>query len=345
MKFDDIFTYSNLSKAAQKCYKGVGWKGSVQNYRNNEILYIHEMLQKLSKPTYKSMPFYEFTIHERGKIRRIKSLHISERVMQKCLCDEYLNPLIESQLIYDNGACRKGKGVSFARSRFVEHLRAYWLTHGTEGYVLTYDFSKYFDSINHEILLDQLRPLVKDDKVFRLIRTLIKDFGDKGLGLGSEISQMLALYYPDKIDRHIKENKRIKYYGRYMDDGYLLHPDKDYLIKVKSDIIKIAKELDIKINEKKTQIHKIQKGIIWLKTRYILTDTGRVIKKPYKNNIVRMRRKLKKLHKKGIPQESIDNSYQSWLGSIKQTHSYRVVKRMNKLKGELDNEYKERANK
>ena len=127
----------------------------------------------------------------------------------------------------------KVKVLVFSRARFVKHLRAYWMTYGVDGYVLTFDFSKYFDNINHDILLKQLRPLVKDDKVFRLLTTLIKDFGDRGLGLGSEISQMLALYYPDKIDRHIKENARIKYYGRYMDDGYLLHHDKNYLIKIK----------------------------------------------------------------------------------------------------------------
>ena len=78
MKYKDIFTYSNLSKAAEKCYLGVGWKGSVQSFRNNEITNIHKIMEKLKKPNYKSMPFYEFTIHERGKTRHIKSLHISE---------------------------------------------------------------------------------------------------------------------------------------------------------------------------------------------------------------------------------------------------------------------------
>ncbi len=258
--------------------------------------------------------------------------------MQKCLCDNYLTPLIESKLIYDNGACRKGKGVHFSRARFVKHLRAYWLTHGLDGYVLTFDFSKYFDSINHEILFKLLRPIIKDDKVFRLIQTLVSDFGDKGLGLGSEISQMLALYYPDKIDRYIKEQARVKYYGRYMDDGYILHHDKEFLINLKSDIIKVAKELDITINEKKTHIHKIQNGIIWLKTRYILTDTGKIIKKPYRKNIVRMRRKMKKLKAKGVPYEQIENSYQSWLGSIKKTDAYNTIKSMEKLKEELFND-------
>lgn len=147
--------------------------------------------------------------------------------------------------------------------------------------------------------------------MFDLITVLIKDFGDKGLELGSEVSQILALYYPDKVDRYIKEQLRVKYYGRYMDDGYLIHHDKEYLKEVKDNIFRIAKTLDIRMNEKKTFIHKIDQGVIWLKIRYTLGETGKIYKRPNKQNIVRMRRKLKKYKKNNVSMENIKQSYTS----------------------------------
>lgn len=339
MTFDDIFTFDNLLKSAKQCFLDVGWKASVQKYKNSQITNACKMLNKLDKPIYRSMPFYEFRIMERGKVRDIKSLHISERVMQKCLCKEYLVPLISKRLIYDNGACIKGKGIDFSRRRFVKHLRAYWLTYGRDGYVLTFDFSKYFENINHNILFDMLDKIIEDKEVLKLLKTLIKDFGDKGLGLGSEISQILALYYPNKIDRYIKETLRIKYYGRYMDDGYLIHHDKEFLQRAKVGITEIAEKLDIKINVKKTHINKISNGIVWLKTKYSLSETGKIIKKPNPKNIVSMRRKLKKfkvkLDNNEMSIDDIERSYTSWLGSIKKTNSYKTVKSMNELYNNL----------
>lgn len=344
MTFDEVFTHSNLWDAAQKCYLGVGWKGSVQIFKAHDLVNTYKIWEKLQHTPYVSMPFYEFLLRERGKLRHIKSLHIRERVMQKCLCDQYLIPLLTPKLIYDNGACIRNKGISFTRKRFVKHLRAFHMTHGFTGYVMTFDFSKYFDSINHQVLFDLLRPIVKCDRLYNHIKTLIQDFGDRGLGLGSEISQILALFYADKIDRHIKENARIKYYGRYMDDGYLFHPSKEYLQQVKQEIIEVVKTLGITINYKKTQIHKVTKGITWLKTRYYLTATGKIMKKPWRQNVVRMRRKLKKFYAMGLPEEAILCSYMSWSGCMKYHDAHQIMLKMDKLKKELYNDYKRTNN-
>lgn len=341
MKYEEIFTYHNLKKASNKAVLGVSWKASVQGYRNALNTNITKTLIKLKEPIYKSIPFHNFTILERGKTRDIRSLHISDRVMQKCLCDSYLIPLLSKRLIYDNGACIKGKGVDFTRQRFVKHLRAHWLTHGNTGYVLLCDFTKYFANIDHDILLNMLRPLITDDRVYNTLKTLIKDFGDKGLGLGSEISQILALFYPNTLDRFIKETLQVKYYGRYMDDGYLIHHDKEFLNKAKQLIIEKAKELNITINLKKTQVVKLGNPITWLKTRYILTETGKILKKPTKRNITAMRRKLKEfktmLTENTITLEAIETSYMSWIGCITKNNNqvYHTVQTMNKLYKEL----------
>ena len=105
-----------------------------------------------------------------------------------------------------------------------------------------------------------------------------------------------------------------------MDDGYMLHPDKAYLQKCLADLREICDCLGITPNKKKTQIVKLSKGITFLKHRFILTDTGKVVILPARKNIVRQRRKLKKFkqwYDEGkMTLASIKQSYQSWRSSI-----------------------------
>jgi hypothetical protein len=61
-------------------------------------------------------------------------------------------PYLERRLIYDNGACRKGKGTDFSRNRIKYFLRDYYKHHGNNGYYLKCDIRKYFNSIKHHTL-------------------------------------------------------------------------------------------------------------------------------------------------------------------------------------------------
>lgn len=174
---------------------------------------------------------------------------------------------------------------------------------------------------------------------------LINDFGgEKGLGLGSQISQICALTYPSKLDHYIKEKLKIKYYARYMDDGYLLHPDKQYLQECLTKITEICNELDIKLNTKKTQIVKIERGINFLKTKFYLTDTGRVIRKPNRKGITKMRKKLKTfktwVDNGKLTPEEVEMSYMSWQGHIKKYNSHKTIQSMDKLYKQLFKEDK-----
>lgn len=93
---------------------------------------------------------------------------------------------------------------------------------------------------------------------------------------------------------------KIKYYGRYMDDGYLIHESKDYLRQCLSTIQNKCLTLGITLNPKKTRICKLKEGVSFLKMRFMLTDSGRVIRKLSRESITRMRRKLmtKKMEEK-----------------------------------------------
>jgi hypothetical protein len=283
--------------------------------------------------------FKEFVLHERGKTRHIKSVHISERVVQKSLCDQSLVPLLSHSLIYDNGASVKGKGVHFAVRRFIAHLSRFYRSSGrsNEGYALLIDFKKFFDSIDHRVLFYLMGRKIKDRRVQSLAKQFISVFGEgKSLGLGSHVSQICAVFYPDMLDHYIKEKLRVKYYSRYMDDLYLLHADRNYLLHCLGEIQKVCGKLKITINERKTRVVKLSRGIEFLKGRYSLLPSGRVLRLPHKETAKRMRRKLVKftglLAEGKMRYSDVRASYQSWRGNYKRRfNAYYRIRNMDKL--------------
>jgi hypothetical protein len=341
--FERVVDIDNLYAAFLESKSGVDWKESVQRYEANALRNIIETRRKLLAGESVQQGFMEFTLRERGKIRHIKSVHISERVVQKCLCNQVLVPILSNGLIYDNGASVKGKGVHFAIRRLITHLSRFYRLNGNsnEGYCLSMDFSKFFDSINHEALFKMLEKDIKDRRVLDLTKKFITVFGDgKSLGLGSQVSQIAAIYFPGKLDHFIKDFKGEKYYGRYMDDLYIIHRDREHLKQLLAEIESICASLKITINKKKTRIVKLAAGVEFLKGRCILLPSGKVLRRPCKDSTKRMRRKLKKF-KKLIDSGKMDftdlrTAYQSWRGSYRRRfNAYYGIRFMDKLYNKL----------
>lgn len=339
MTYEEVFSFNNIYDAFNNCKHGVMWKTSVQSYAAGHLAKAYRTHKDLLSGKYKSKGFVDFDIMERGKKRHIRSVHISERVVQRCLCDNYLTPVLSSTFVYDNGASLKGKGIHFTLDRLTEHMRWHYRRYGTEGYVLTFDFSRYFDTASHNAIFAEIDRCTTDERLREQAKYFIRQFGNKGLGLGSQVSQIMALALPNKLDHYIKEKLRVHCYGRYMDDGYLIHPNKEYLQECLKEIREICASLGIKLNDRKTQITKLTKGVTFLKGRFFLTATGRVVKKLNPRSVTSMRRKLKKFKKwvdcGKISTEDVWTSYKSWVGYAGYFDAYRSRQNLNDLYKEL----------
>ena len=350
--FDEVFTYEHLYDAYRKCRRNVGWKASVQRYSAAAPLNVQRTRQNLLTGKYKCPEFFEFDIFERGKKRHIKSTVIGERVVQRCLCDYALVPVIGGTFIYDNGACMKNKGYDFAVRRMLCHLEKYVREHGTEGYILIGDLKSFFDSIPHWAVERLIRKQFKDERIVRLILGMVKQFDPKapagegvGLGLGSQVSQVLAPAIPGAMDHFVKEVLGVRYYGRYMDDFYVIHHDKEFLKTCIEAIRAKCAEVGLTLSDRKTQIVKLSHGFTFLKVRTHITQTGHIVRRIYPGSVTRQRRKLKKLRRLldngDMLPDDVYNSFQSWDSHAARFDTYRTRRSMRKLFAELFPEIEE----
>lgn len=320
--FEEVFTFENLWNSFWLCRREVSWKPSIQIFQHNLNIEIVKIMRDLySKEGFKTHGFIKFWICERGKMRFIQSVDIRERVVQRCFCDYYLIPLLIYSLIYDNGASLKNKGVSFSLERLKLHLERFYKKYGdNNGYILLYDFSNYFANIDHTKLYNIVDALIIDNKCKKLYHHLIDAFGDVGLGLGSQVSQISAVAFPNKFDHVLNNLSYIESSARYMDDGYGIFRTKEDALKAKDIIYQESEKFNIKLNKKKIKIVKINQSFIYLKKRYFLNNNGTVVIRLNRNNIYKHWRRIKKLldleRKNKIIKEDIILSHKSWYGQV-----------------------------
>lgn len=346
-KYDDINRVASVPaqlRANWDSKKGVMFKGSVIRYNQQEYRNAVKQTQAIKAGKDVRHGFYSFTVIERGKTRQINSAHYSERVVRRAMCINALVPILSHNLIYDNGASLKGKGVSFSARRTEKNLHSFYRrTGGNDGYVVCVDFTSYFNNILHQPLFDILDKYVLDSQLNALEKSFIKapeKYGllsepGKGLFIGPEDSQILAVSYPSSIDHKVKDQWGVKEYARYNDDSYLLAETLEDARRYLSQMLIEYDRLGIIPNRKKTRIIKLSRGFSFLKTNYYLTDSGKVVRKPDHKAIVRTRRRLKK-HRRMVTdgimtEEQATQSYMSARGSLLTRDAYRSVHGLDQL--------------
>lgn len=372
--FDGNLLYESFLRAKQ----GSEWKPQVQRFEMNYLIELSNLQKELESGDYVFQSSTEFTLHERGKQRRITGEQIKDRVSKHALCDEILTPAVRKFLIYDNRASVKGRGIDFTRKRLLLHLRKYYQTHHTnDGYILLIDFSKYYDNIRHDRLIEQFEKYIKDERALDFLRKVIDrskvdvsymndeeyagcmdsvfnslEYQDvdkslltgekymyKHLNIGDQVAQIAGIIYPIPIDNYVKIVKGVKFYGRYMDDSYAIHESKEFLEELLQGIIAIAKDFGITVNTRKTRICKLSSLWRFLQVQYSLTDTGRVIQKINPKRLTTMRRKMKKLVHI-LPEKEFDDWFNSWFQNHYRIMSKQQRSNMNTLHNELKEVYR-----
>lgn len=341
LTLQDLMELDMMNICAYESTKQSRWKETTQRYISNLLINNLNLQKEVLSYKYSVSPTIDFELNERGHIRQIEAPIVRDRIVQKTLTKNILIPSLVPYVIYDNYASLKNRGTQFARDRLECHLKKYIYHNGINGYILLIDIKKYFGSIDHDILKSLIyHRISKESKdIIDLIYYIIDTSSDsnKGLNLGSEAPQILAVYYLNPLDTFIKIVKRVKYYGRYMDDIFIISESKEELLSLLTEIENKLSELKLEINKKKTHIVKLSHGFTYLQVKYNILPSGKILKRLSHSKIVRERRRLKAFKKmldKGLMTEyDIWNCYQSWRGTVVKDHNacYDTLKRMDRL--------------
>ena len=326
-----ICDFDNLYEAMHKCKRGVQWKDSVAGWVRNGVENCRVLREQLITGKYHISRYDVFEITE-PKRRVIVATKFRDRVFQRSMCDNYLTQEVTRHFIYDNGACLQYKGTDFARNRLKVWLQRYYRKHGADGYVLKIDIKNYFGSTRHDVLCAVMRDYIRDDWVYGKVCDIINSFThgedpEVGVGLGSQVSQIMQLALLDRIDHMIKEKLHIRGYVRYMDDLILIHKDKGYLHVCLETIRAELEKLQLKINDRKTQIFKISQGVKFLGFSYRLTETGRIEIRILPEKLTREKRRLRK-QVNIADRETVDQWFQAWKAHAAKAKSYYVIEDM-----------------
>lgn len=331
-----VCDFGNLYRAMLKCKKNVMWKDSVAGFVKNGLVNCYKLKQTLEDGSYTISPYTQFKVFE-PKERDIVSTRIKDRVFQRSLCDNYLYDTVAKSFIYDNCACQYNKGTTFARDRLVCHLQRHYRKYALDGYVIKCDLSNYFGSTPHSTAIEALNHRIPDDWAMDRAAEIVKSFNQGvdptiGMGLGSQVTQLVELAVLDDFDHYIKEQLHIKGYIRYMDDFILIHPDKQYLEECRAKIESRIVKLGLTLSKKKTQLFPITQPIRFLGFSFRLTSTGKVVKKMLPEKVSRERRKLRKLVERAkagyLTKADVDECFESWKSHARYGDTYHLILRM-----------------
>ena len=333
-RFENLTDTQKLYRSYVEMGKAIKWKMFYQLFGMSIVPNIYNIIDILEAGAIVTDGYKEFTICERGKTRHIQSPSVREKVVQKTLCNYILKPVLIPTLIYDNGASLKGKGVDFARKRLVRHLSEFYRRYGKDGYVLTLDIHNYFASINHAVMLAMNFKYIKNPRVQSVIAQYTRL--TQGMGIGNEMSQIEAVFYANPIDHWIKDRARMRWYGRYMDDSYIIAHTREELEYCLAHIQKLCAVLRLTLNEKKVRIIPLSKGFTFLKTRFQFVDSGKVLRCSGRESAKRERHKLRAFSRNvrdGImTSKQAADEYKSWRKSmLKHFDCWKYIRANDKL--------------
>ncbi len=263
------------------------------DYEENLI----ELWEEVKSGDYKISPT-SFFIVEKPVKREICASSFRDRVIHHLIVMK-LEKMFEREFIYDSYSCRKGKGTLFGINRLNKFIRKITHNYNRDAYVLKLDIKSYFMSINKLILLEKLENFLKlkyiyndKEKLIWLCQLIILNDATNnctikcsyskwdglpkskslfhtnencGLPIGNYTSQIFSNFYLNSLDHFVKSKLKIKFYGRYVDDFFLLSTSREELKDCIPKIQEFLKNnLQLELHPNKIYLQNITHGVEFL---------------------------------------------------------------------------------
>lgn len=271
-------------------------KRKILNYEKKKMIHLYNLYDDFNSNKY-VMGNYNIFMIRYPKHRIVMSLNISDKIINHYVTMKYVIPSLEKYLDNRNIATRTGFGNDYGirlLKKYLEINKKY-----DKFYILKLDIKKYFYNIDKDILYNIMKGYINDKKILWLTKIFIyDDDSKKEIPIGNYTSQYFANIYLSIVDKYIKEELRVKFYVRYMDDMVILVSNK-LECKILFNKIKniLNDKLCLELN-KKSRYYPSDMGIIFC--GYKIYETHILIKNSNKYRIKKIIRKCKNGNNKSI---------------------------------------------
>lgn len=321
----EVNVYDLLDIYEKEISKNTKNKKKINNFERNKMENIYDIKNIIESGKYKVGKYNIFSINS-PKYRIVMSINVKDKIINHYVARFILIPKLDKYLDIRNCATRKNMGYDYAIKLLIKYLEE----NKKDGkfYILRIDISKYFYSIDHEVLKSLLKDKLEEDEykiindiidstnydyinedILRIKNKLIeldkkrsKEIEEipliekgKSLPIGNMTSQFLSIFYLYKLDHYIVNDLKLKYMVKYMDDYVIIFNDREYLkyaLKVISS--KLEKEYKLRINKRKTMKLDSYHGFEFLGYNFRVINNRVIIniksdnKKSMKNNIKKL---------------------------------------------------------
>jgi retron-type reverse transcriptase len=298
-----LLAYQRTSNSKRKTWGYLEFKEYKQ-------LNLDALADEMRNGEYKIGAYREFIIYE-PKARLISALDFKDRLAQHALI-AVIEPIFEATFLPNTFACRAGLGTHAG----VKYIQSQLRKEPYPQYYLKTDFSKFFPSVNHNILLEMVHRKITCKLTLKLIEEIIKP-NEVGIPIGSLTSQLFANVYGSLLDNYIHHELGYRKWARYMDDVVILSNDKQKLI---DDFYKIAEFSGKKMGMRISKWHcaPTESGINFL--GYRIWHNYKLLRK---ESVMRAKRKIAQ-YVKYNDNKNLDKFLASWRGHASWSNCYNL---------------------
>ena len=320
--FNQIISPENLFLAWDAFKGDKRNKPDVLRFEWNLEEHIFKLHRDLKNKTYKHGPYKGFYVRD-PKQRHIHKASVRDRVLHHAV-SSVINPIFEPTFIPTSFSCRVGYGTHKGVEILEKIVRKIHRNGTNPCFILKCDIQKFFNTVDHIILLSILEKRIKDNNAMWLLKEIIESFSSsystlfkgKGVPIGNLTSQLFANICMNEFDQFIKHEMKVKCYVRYTDDFAVVSSDRQYLEQIIPNITHFLNhKLKLKLHPKKIVIRKLRQGVDFL--GYIIFPKHRLIRSKTKRRMfTKMRHRIEEYKLGQISRLTLEQSLQSYLGVL-----------------------------
>lgn len=333
-----MVSVENLLFSWHKFKRGKMKKKDVQEFALYVEKHIFELHRKLMPGNYRHGKYYGFHIQD-PKLRHIHKAEVRDRVVHQAVYS-VLTEIFETTFIHHSYSCRLTKGTHKAVKALEVMARKMTRNYTTTCYILKCDIRKFFDSVDHEILIEIIGRKIKDDRAIKLFSEIVKSFAGykgyvregAGIPIGNLTSQIFANIYLNELDQFVKQELKEKYYIRYADDFLILSPDKKHLERLIPQLERFLKEkLLMELHPDKVFVKNFYQGVDFL--GYVLFPKHKILRTTTKRRMLgKMNKSFADFMNEKTEFKDMNQVFQSYFGIMGHSNC-------RKLRAKINNEY------